>query len=227
MFKKLILLTGLPEPLVKQFSAALDQDYKILVQPVSSSKVTSNPLPDLILLGLESTEMDTLKYLKFWFKNPVLVLSGENKEKQIIEALNLGASDYIHIPVNMPETLARIRAALRDRRPANKPKIEFRNMSIDFLNRLVKRNGKFLKLSPLEYQLLLALVRSENKVVTSQYLVEKLWGEDEPDAIKDLRVHIMHLRKKIERDPGKPEIILTEPKIGYKFSTLSELPIKS
>jgi two-component system, OmpR family, KDP operon response regulator KdpE len=199
-----------------------DIGYTPVVEPVNDSaiKTAAAIKPDLILLDISEKESvpDTVKHLTLWFNNPIIVLSATNQESNIVQALDQGASDYIVKPFRMPEVMARVRLALRLNRKRNDPRLDFGRLSIDFANRLVKINHTFLKLSSTEYSLLALLAKHEGKVLTHTFLSEKIWGPDDPDGLKNLRVYIAKIRKKIEPKPGAPVHIHTEAGIGYKFT---------
>src|SRR5215212_5277663 len=139
-----------------------------------------NHPPDMIILDLGLPDEDgqsVLQNLREWYTNPILILSVKNNEKDIIEALDNGANDYLVKPFRTGELLARIRSAFRkaDSEP-NMPTINFRDLSIDFANRIVKKNDLTIKLTATEYSLLSVLARNEGKALTHQYLLHQVWG---------------------------------------------------
>ena len=177
--------------------------------------------PDVIVLDLGLPDLDGLEVLKRireWSRVPVLVLSVRDDEQDKIAALDLGADDYVTKPFNSGELLARLRAALRHIQPQGADAM-FRsgNLEVDLAARVVRKDGKEVKLTPTEYSLLRLLVTHAGKVLTHRQLLTEVWG---PTATKEthyLRVHIAHLRDKIENNPDRPERVVTESGIGYRF----------
>jgi two-component system KDP operon response regulator KdpE len=148
---------------------------------------------------------------------PVIVLSSRGDEAGKVQALDLGADDYVTKPFGMDELLARMRAALRHQLQTHGERPVFRvgDLSVDLVRRIVKVGDKVVKLSPKEYDLLRVLVQHAGKVLTHKYLLTELWG-DLSDA-QYLRVYVRQLRQKLEDDPEKPKYIHTETGIGYRL----------
>jgi two-component system, OmpR family, KDP operon response regulator KdpE len=182
--------------------------------------VSSHP-PDLVLLDLglpDENGHDVLRHLREWFTNPVIIISVQSNEEDIVKALDNGANDYLVKPFRTGELLARIRSALRKAESEpNLPLADFRDLSIDFANRVVKKNDSVVKLTATEYSLLAVFVRNDGKVLTHQYLLNQVWGHSHQNQSQYLRVFVAQLRKKIESDPNRPEYIITESGIGYRF----------
>jgi two-component system KDP operon response regulator KdpE len=183
--------------------------------------MASNHPPALILLDLGLPDMsghDVLKNLRNWYTNPILILSVQNSEEDIVRALDNGANDYLVKPFRTAELLARIRSALRaivkDQRNSQ---IRFGNVTVDLKNRSVKIEDEIIKLTPIEYNLLQLLVINEGKVLTHQYLLKQIWGPGFINQSQYLRVYVAQLRKKLEPDPNNPVHILTESRVGYRF----------
>jgi two-component system KDP operon response regulator KdpE len=178
--------------------------------------------PDLVVTDLSMPNMNGLtlcKQLRAVSSVPIIVLSVKNDEVTKVEALDLGADDYLTKPFGMGELLARVRATLR-RSPAttkDATTIEEGDFRVDLEKREVHVNGKEVHLSPKEFDLLVFFVRSSGKVLTHRMLLGKIWGGDYTEQTEYLRVFVRHLRKKIEADPAKPSYILTEPWVGYRF----------
>ena len=178
--------------------------------------------PDLVITDLSMPNMNGLNLcsrLREISSVPVIVLSVKGDEATKIEALDTGADDYITKPFGMGELLARVRAALR-RSPDTDEEgtiIEDGDFRIDLETRQVVVNGKDVRLSPKEFDLLLYLIRHSGKVLTHRTLLANIWGGDFTDQTEYLRVFIRHLRKKLEPDPAKPQYVLTDPWVGYRF----------
>lgn len=182
--------------------------------------VASHP-PDLVLLDLglpDENGHDVLKHLREWYSNPVIIISVQSSEEDIVKALDNGANDYLIKPFRTGELLARIRSALRVVSvQANIPTVNFQDLTIDFADRIVKKDGVSIKLTATEYSLLALFARNEGKVLTHQYLLNQIWGPTHQNESQYLRVFIAQLRKKIETNPNRPLHILTESGVGYRF----------
>lgn len=178
--------------------------------------------PDLVLTDLSMPNMNGLtlcKQLRAISSVPIIVLSVKNDEVTKVEALDLGADDYLTKPFGMGELLARVRATLR-RSPATTQEattIEEGDFRVDLATREVHVKEKEVHLSPKEFDLLVFFIRSSGKVLTHRMLLGKIWGGDYTEQTEYLRVFVRHLRKKVEADPAKPRYILTEPWVGYRF----------
>jgi two-component system, OmpR family, KDP operon response regulator KdpE len=183
--------------------------------------LVANHPPDLILLDLglpDESGHDVLKHLREWFSNPIIIISVQSSEEEIVKALDNGANDYLTKPFRTGELLARIRTALRQSTGAlNTPVAQFEDLSVDFANRVVKRSKNVVKLTVTEYSLLALFARHEGKVLTHQFLLNQVWGPTHKNESQYLRVFIAQLRKKIEADPNRPAYILTESGVGYRF----------
>jgi two-component system, OmpR family, KDP operon response regulator KdpE len=177
--------------------------------------------PDIIILDLGLPDIqghDLLRMIRGRNEAvPVIVLSSRGDEAGKVQALDLGADDYVTKPFGMDELLARMRAALRHQLQTHGERPVFRvgDLSVDLVRRIVKVGDKVVKLSPKEYDLLRVLVQHAGKVLTHKYLLTELWG-DLSDA-QYLRVYVRQLRQKLEDDPEKPKYIHTETGIGYRL----------
>jgi two-component system, OmpR family, KDP operon response regulator KdpE len=177
---------------------------------------------DLVITDLSMPNMNGLKLcqeLRAKSTVPIIVLSVKNDEVTKVEALDIGADDYVTKPFGMGELLARVRATLR-RSPAPSPEttvLEEGDFCVDFESREVRVAGKEIRLSPKEFDLLIFFIRNSGKVLTHRKLLANIWGGNYTDQTEYLRVFVRHLRKKIEADPAKPRYILTEPWVGYRF----------
>ncbi len=152
-----------------------------------------------------------------------MILSVQSSEDDIIRALDNGANDYLVKPFRTGELLARIRTALRGKtnQETQNNQIINANLVIDLPNRIVKKDNEIIKLTPTEYNLLILFAKNEGKVLTHQYILREIWGPGYINQSQYLRVFIAQLRKKIETDPNRPEFIITESGVGYRF-TLKE-----
>jgi two-component system KDP operon response regulator KdpE len=177
--------------------------------------------PDLVILDLGLPDMQGLELLRTMRTRdervPIVVLSSRADEGAKVQALDLGADDYVTKPFGMDELLARIRAALRHQLQVQGERPIFRvgDLSVDLVRRIVKIGEKEVKLSPKEYELLRLLVQHAGKVLTHRFLLKELWS-DLTDA-QYLRVYVRQLRQKVEADPQRPQNILTETGIGYRL----------
>lgn len=184
--------------------------------------VASHP-PDVVLLDLglpDENGHEVLKHLREWYTNPVIILSVQSSEEDIVKALDHGANDYLVKPFRTGELVARIRSALRQTSTdENNPQGTFGDLSIDYAARVVKKNNVIIKLTATEYSLLALMARNEGKVLTHQYLLNQVWGPSYKNESQYLRVFVAQLRKKLETDPNRPAHIITEPGVGYRFMT--------
>lgn len=183
--------------------------------------MAANHPPELILLDLGLPDENghiVLQKLRQWYTNPVIILSVQKNEEDIIKALDNGANDYLSKPFRTGELLARIRSALRDSiSEEGDTTLNFRDLQIDLSARTVKKNNQLVKLTSTEYNLLSILIKNEGKVLTHQYLLRAIWGPGFINQSQYLRVFIAQVRKKIENDPNRPEYLLTESGVGYRF----------
>ena len=187
--------------------------------------MASNHPPDLIILDLGLPDKDgltVLQELRQWHTNPIIILSVQNSEEVIIKALDSGANDYLSKPFRTGELLARIRSALRiSTQEETDPIIDSDDLQIDLYSRTVKKKGELIKLTTTEYSLLAIFAKNDGKVLTHQYLLRSVWGPGFINQSQYLRVFIAQIRKKIEEDPNRPEYLLTESGVGYRFMSKS------
>ena len=198
------------------------QGYDILDAPSGKAALELiGEKPDLVILDLGLPDIEGLELLrKIRERNervPIVVLSSRGEEAAKVQALDLGADDYVTKPFGMDELLARIRAALRHQLQVHGERPIFRvgELSVDLVRRIVRLGDKEVKLSPKEYDLLRILVQHAGKVLTHKFLLRELWS-DLTDA-QYLRVYVRQLRQKIEQNPERPQYILTETGIGYRL----------
>jgi len=178
--------------------------------------------PDVILLDLGLPDMDgkeVIRELRTWSKTPILVLSARDRESEKIAAFDLGADDYVNKPFGIGELTARLRTALRHvaEQASEQTRIQAGSLDIDILAHRVTRNGEPVKLTPKEFDLLAVLVRNSGRVMTHRQILTAVWGPAHVEDLQYLRVFIGQLRQKLEPTPDTPELILTEPGIGYRF----------
>lgn len=187
--------------------------------------------PDAVVLDLGLPDMDGKEVLtkaRAFYKEPIIILSARDRETEKIEALDLGANDYVEKPFGVGELLARLRAALRQRSHADEPPpsmVRSGDLVIDFPRRLVMRGGDLIRLSPKEYDLLVKLALNAGKVIQHRDLLISIWGPAHVSDTQYLRVFIGQLRQKLEHDPADPQVILTEPGVGYRFMADDSLRI--
>lgn len=179
--------------------------------------------PDLVILDLGLPDLDgqqVLRRLREWYTAPVLVLSARDQEPQKIAALDHGADDYITKPFGVGELLARIRTALRHahRVGPEATTIALGDLRVDLAARLVHRQGQEVHLTPLEYKLLVTMLKQAGKVLTHRYLLREVWGPHSSQENHYLRVFVASLRRKLEEDPARPRYLLTEQGVGYRFA---------
>ena len=180
--------------------------------------------PDLIVLDLGLPDMDGIEVcrgLRTWSTAPILVLSARDSEQEKTALLDAGADDYVTKPFGPAELRARVRAQLRRagmaKMPGGDEPLSMGPLTIDVARRTVTRDGSSVHLTPTEWGLLVALVKSAGKTITHQQLFRAVWGAAHGDAQQYLRVYVAHLRRKIEPDPYEPRFIVTEPGVGYRF----------
>jgi two-component system KDP operon response regulator KdpE len=198
-------------------------DYKVNEAATAKEGLitAANHPPALIILDLglpDESGHEVLKKLRGWFSKPIIILSVQSSEEDIVKALDNGANDYLIKPFRTGELLARIRSALREStKEENNTVVNYNDLQIDLSLRTVKKDNEIIKLTATEYSLLALLAKNEGKVLTHQYLLREVWGPGYVSQSQYLRVFIAQLRKKIENDPNSPEFILTESGVGYRF----------
>lgn len=178
--------------------------------------------PDLVILDLglpDGDGVDFIRDLRAWSGMPVLVLSARVEEYDKVEALDAGADDYLIKPFGVAELLARVRAVSRRhmREPGGGAMITFGEVSVDLKRRQVMRDGQPVHVTPIEFRLLATLVTNPSKVLTHRQLLKDVWGPAYVERGHYLRIHMGHLRRKLEVDPTRPRHFLTETGIGYRF----------
>lgn len=188
-----------------------------------SIKRIATDTPDVVVLDLglpDGDGRDVIRHVRQWSDVPIIVLSARDREAEKIEVLDLGADDFVNKPFGVGELLARIRTALRHRmeRVAETPVLRTADIEIDNVRHRVTRADAQIKLTPKEFNLLSFLAKHAGKVVTHRQILTAIWGQAHAADTQYLRVYIGQLRQKVEKDPGDPRIIITEPGIGYRIA---------
>jgi two-component system KDP operon response regulator KdpE len=178
--------------------------------------------PEIVILDLglpDEDGIDILKKLREWATFPILILSVRTSEQDIVAALDGGADDYLTKPFRTAELVARVRTAIRHRQPAEQEAVfRFGPVSVDLAARVVKKAGEIVKLTPTEYALLALFVRNAGKVLTHRFILQQIWGPTFEEETQYSRIYVAQLRKKLEDDPSKPKLLVTESGIGYRLS---------
>jgi two-component system KDP operon response regulator KdpE len=180
--------------------------------------------PDIVLLDLGLPDMDGLEVtnrLREWTQTPIIVISAREQEQDKVKALDAGADDYLTKPFNANELTARIRVAVRHsvrgRSGRSEPVFTIDNLRVDLSQRQVFLDNKEVHLTPIEYKLLMVLVRHAGKVITHRQLLTEVWGAAHVNEVQYLRVYMTQLRHKLEKDPARPRFLMNEPGIGYRL----------
>jgi two-component system KDP operon response regulator KdpE len=179
--------------------------------------------PDVILMDLGLPDIDGIdltRRLREWSRVPVIVISARGREADKVSALDAGADDYLTKPFGVDELLARIRVALRHAREsqhADETPFEFGNVRIDLARREVKVGNRDVHLTPTEFKMLSLLAKNAGRVLTHRQIIREVWGPSYAGQNHHVRVHMAELRKKIEADPARPQLLLTEPGVGYRL----------
>lgn len=220
-----ILLVDDEPQIVRMLQIALESNgYKVRVATNGKEGIimAANHPPECILLDIGLPDMSgqqVLKELRSWYDRGIIMLSVQNDEASIVEALDHGASDYLSKPFRNAELFARIRSAIRKNPGAPiHTIIQVGDISIDLSARTVKKRDDILKLTSTEFNLLALFAKNEGRVLTHQFLLKEIWGIAYQNETQYLRVFIAALRKKIESDPNHPIHLLTESGVGYRFS---------
>ncbi|MGO9201767.1 MAG: response regulator [Limisphaerales bacterium] len=197
--------------------------YRVLEAPNGQEGISgaAQQRPDVVLLDLGLPDMDgvsVLKRLREWSQVPVVVLSVRDREEDKIKALDNGADDYVTKPFGAGELLARLRLAMRHGQPLSDSALfHSGRLEVDLTARVVKAGGAEVKLTATEYALLRLFVKHAGKVLTHQQILRQVWGPNYIGQTQYLRVYMAHLREKLEAEPSKPSLLLTEPGVGYRL----------
>ena len=204
-------------------------DYQVHEAETAAQGLTdaATRRPDVLLLDLglpDSDGVNVLRRLREWSQVPVIVLSVRDDEEGKVAALDAGADDYVTKPFSSAELLARLRAAQRKTRPEEEiSRFKSGDLIVDLTARVVTRAGHEVKLTATEYALLRLFVRHAGRVLTHRQILREIWGPKSEEHRQYLRVYVTHLRQKIERDPAAPELVKTEPGIGYRLELASSV----
>jgi two-component system KDP operon response regulator KdpE len=204
------------------------QGYKVITATTGAEglRLAGSHNPDLVLLDLGLPDMDgtdVTRQLREWTQTPIIILSARGQEAEKVLALDAGADDYLTKPFGLPELLARIRVARRRAQaqglgsgPAESV-LTAGALQVDVDRRRVMVEGREVRLTPIEYKLLLVLLRHSGKVLTHRQLLKEVWGPDRTHETQYLHVYMGHLRSKLEANPGRPQLLITEPGVGYRL----------
>lgn len=220
-----VLIVDDEPPILRFLRTSLTvNDYEVIEATTGTEAIkrATADAPDAILLDLGLPDIDgkeVVRILREGSRTPIIVVSARAREAEKIEALDLGADDYVNKPFGMGELLARLRAALRHSasRDESPPIVQVGSVTIDLIKRLVTRRGERVSLTRKEYSLLAVLVGQRGRVVTHRHLLQAVWGPAHVEDAAYLRVYIGQLRRKLEPDPDAPALIETEPGVGYRL----------
>jgi two-component system KDP operon response regulator KdpE len=177
--------------------------------------------PDALVLDLvlpDGQGVEVCEEVRRWSRLPIVVLSAVGDEREKVRALDAGADDYVTKPFGTDELLARLRAVLRRSAEAGgSPRLELGELVIDLADRRVSRAGTEVHLTPIEFELLRVLAQHHGRLVTHRQLLRDVWGPEYGEETHYLRVHVAHIRAKLERDPSRPRYLITEPGVGYRL----------
>jgi len=215
------------EPQMRRFIRAALSAHGYEVAEASSGSealaLATSRNPDVILLDLGLPDIDGIdltRKLREWSRTPVIVISARGREADKVSALDAGADDYLTKPFGVDELLARIRVALRHAhatQPHDEAALTVGSLHIDFVRREVRSGERVIHLTPTEYKMLSLLARNAGRVLTHRHIIREVWGPSYAGQNHHVRVHMAELRKKIEADPARPRLILTEPGVGYRL----------
>ncbi len=215
------------DPQLRRFlrTALGAQDYRVIeaetVREALIAATTHNPELILLDIGLPDGDgIDLTRRIREWSRVPVIVISARGREDDKVAALDAGADDYLTKPFGVNELLARIRVSLRHAAASSStdaPVVESGPLRLDFARREVRIAGVEVRLTPLEYRLLALLAQNAGKVLTHRQILKEVWGPGAVSETHYLRVFMAQLRRKIEPDPARPRLLLTEPGVGYRM----------
>jgi two-component system KDP operon response regulator KdpE len=214
------------EPQMRRFlrAALTSHGYRLVEAETGAEGIAlaTSHNPEVVVLDLGLPDLDGLEVtrrLREFARVPIIVLSARGREEDKVAALDAGADDYVTKPFSTVELLARVRVALRhaEGRAPDDPVLAFGTLMIDLGRREVTRDGQAVRLTPIEYRLLTTLARNAGRVMTHRHLLKEVWGPAHGDDTHYLRVYMAQLRRKVEADPSNPQLLLTEPGVGYRL----------
>jgi two-component system KDP operon response regulator KdpE len=215
------------EPQMRRFLRASLTSHSFDVVEASSAKeavlLATSHNPEMILLDLGLPDDDGIaltRQFREWSRIPIIVISARGREEDKVEALDAGADDYLTKPFGVNELLARLRVALRHAQQAGGapvPVLEIGPLRVDLARREVTRNGREIRLTPIEYRLFVLLAQNAGKVLTHRQILKEVWGPGHIEHTHYLRVYMAQLRRKIEEDAAQPRLLSTEPGVGYRL----------
>ena len=216
------------EPQMRRFIRAslTAHGYRLVEAETAAEahRLATSHNPELVLLDLglpDGDGLDVTRALREWCVAPIIVLSARGREDDKVDALDAGADDYLTKPFGVKELLARMRVALRHastRQTGGSVQVlEFGDLRLDLTKRDVRVAGAEVHLTPIEYKLLVLLAQNAGKVMTHRQILRAVWGPQQTNQAHYVRVHMAELRKKIEPDPARPKLIVTEPGVGYRL----------
>jgi two-component system KDP operon response regulator KdpE len=216
------------EPPIRRFlRASLEAEGYRVVEAGGGEeglKLAATQPPDLVILdlGLSGLDgLDVLERLREWLSAPIVIVSARDREREKVEALDAGADDYLTKPFGVPELLARLRVALRHNRAGGSSEssnLTIGELDVDMAGRIVRLGGERVSLTPIEYKLLVTLMKHAGKVLTHRFLLREVWGPHASQETHYLRVFMAGLRRKLRDDPARSRYIQTEQGVGYRFA---------
>lgn len=228
MSNKLSILLVEDETAISNFISTILTTNEYNVIRVGNGKeaisMATSHCPDLLLLDLGLPDMDgeeVIKNIRTWSNLPIIVVTARGYESDKVKLLDLGADDYITKPFGTSELLARIRTAFRHSNKVNDPVVQISkvcngHISINYEKRMIKVDEKEVHLTPIEYKIILLLVKNVGKVLTHEYIIKEIWGPFMNES-QTLRVNMANIRRKIEANPAEPKYIITEVGVGYRM----------
>jgi len=226
------LSTMLPRVLVVDDEPQIVRGLKVILRSagytVEAAETKASALaalaarpPDALVLDLvlpDGGGVEVCEEVRRWSRMPILVLSAVGDEREKVRALDSGADDYVTKPFGTDELLARLRALMRRSvEPSGDPELRIGEVVIDLADRRVRLAGREVHLTPIEFELLRILATHQGRLVTQRQLLRDVWGPEYTQETHYLRVHIAHIRAKLEADPSRPRYLITEPGVGYRF----------
>ena len=206
-------------------------DFKIIEAESGNEaiRLTGSHKPDVVVLDMGLPDIDGIEVitrLREWTDTPIVVVSARSDSGDIVEAFELGADDYMTKPFDMDVLIARLQAAMKHtyQKELGESTLQAGDIVVDLLRHEVKVSGTLVEFSPKEYELLSFLMRHQGKMLTHRQILKEIWGDAHAYDKQYLRVYIMQVRQKMEKDPQDPEYILTEAGIGYRFDAPKNAP---